>query len=58
MWEYVGKMKKYAENMKKYMVLGIRRAKHRAKRGVNRHIHLPPYTRALELEIILSSPSL
>ena len=46
-------MWKYVENiMKKYVTLGIRRA----KRGASRHIYLSPYIKALELEIMPSSP--
>ena len=33
-------MKKYVGNMKKYVVLGNRRAKYRAKRGVSRHTYV------------------
>ena len=32
MW-FVGNMKKYEENMKKYVALETRRVKHRAKQG-------------------------
>ena len=49
-------MKKYGENMKKNVAVGIRRAKHRAKGGASRHIYLFSYIKALEFGIISSSP--
>ena len=40
----------------KYVALGLRRVKHRVKRGVCRHIYLFPYIMALGLEKIPSLP--
>ena len=59
MWEYeenMENMKEIWRNMKKYVVLGTKRAKHRAKRGASRHIFLSLYKKALGHGEIPSSP--
>ena len=43
MWKYAGNMKEYVENMKKYVALGLGRAKHKAHNEVRvfRYTFLP-----------------
>ena len=45
-------MWKYVSNMKKYVALGPRRAKHRVKTGASRRIYLSPYINTLGLRAL------
>ena len=54
--KYEGIMKENGVNMKKYVALGTRRAKHRAKRGASRHLNISFCIKTLGIEKIPSFP--